>query len=315
MNLFQILSCSDIGTCCSNYAMVNFLDISRKIVSFIQLIAPIVLIGASIMQLIKMIINPDDKKGLKKITNKLIAAIVIFFVPIVFDISIGILPDNFSFSACWETAKINKEISDSAKLEYKSVSDSRKSSSVINDSDIYQKGNPRENNDSSGGNSSSVSGTGGQRIVNIALGELGNNDADGSHMKYETFSGLSSSDPWCAAFVTWCAGQAGYLDKGFFPRIVNCDPTYWTNVGATFHHEGTSYIPVAGDMILYGNDYTRTHIGIVISADSSTVTTVEGNTYADGEARCAGADGCVSKHVKSRDSSKIYGYMTPRYPN
>ena len=312
--MFQILSCSDIGTCCSSYALANFLDLSRRIINIIQLFAPIVLISAAIFQLVKMILNPEDKKGIKSITNKIVAAIVIFFVPIVFDISIGFLPDDFSLSACWESAKIAREISESSKLEYKSVSDEREKSKIFFDSDNYQKGKPKSNTGSSGG-SSSASGTGGQRLVNVALGELGNNYADGSHMKYENFSGLSSSDPWCAAFVTWCAGQAGYLDKGFFPRVTNCDPTYWTNAGATFHHEGTSYIPVAGDLILYGNDYTRTHIGIVISADSSTVTTVEGNTYADGEARCAGADGCVSKHVKSRDSSKIYGYMTPKYPN
>lgn len=310
--MFQILSCSDIGTCCNSYALANFLDLSKRFISVVQLFAPIVLLSAAIFQLIKMIINPEDKKGIKSITNKIVAAVVIFFIPIVFDISIGVLPDNFSLSACWESAKITREISESSKLEYKSLSDNRKKSKIIFDSDNYQKGKPKSN---TGSSSSSASGKGGQRLVNVALGELGNNDADGSHMKYETFSGLSSSDPWCAAFVTWCAGQAGYLDKGFFPRVTNCDPTYWTNAGATFHHEGTNYIPVAGDLILYGNDYTRTHIGIVISADSSTVTTVEGNTYADGEARCAGADGCVSKHVKSRDSSKIYGYMTPKYPN
>ena len=82
MNLFQILSCSDVGTCCGNYAMVSVLDISRKIINFIQLMAPIVLIGASIFQLVKMVVNPDDKKGFKKIANKLIAAVVIFFIPI-----------------------------------------------------------------------------------------------------------------------------------------------------------------------------------------------------------------------------------------
>lgn len=131
MNLFQILSCSDVGTCCSNYAMVGVLDIGRKLVNLIQLFAPLVLMGTSIFQLVKMIINPDDKKGLKSISNKLIAAVIIFFIPIVFDISIGILPDNFSFSACWNTAKSMNEVSKASKMKYIALSEKRASNEFV----------------------------------------------------------------------------------------------------------------------------------------------------------------------------------------
>lgn len=315
MNTIQFLSCSDIGTCCGNYALVGFLDTCRSIIQFIQLIAPIILLVAGTIQLVKMVVNPEEKNGLKKFINKFLAAAIIFFIPILFDASIGVLPDNFTLSACWNTAKTVKAITTSTSANYIELDSDKKTYRPIFDYS-YEKGTPNPN--TSGNFTPGVSGVGGQRMVNIALAELGNNDANGSHHKYESFSGLDDSQPWCAAFVTWVAGQAGYLDKGIFPRFVGCTSQYrlFLNMGATEHLEGSGYNPVAGDIIFYGNATTRYHVGIVISSDASHVYTIEGNTGAEGEAvsKCGGASGCVSKKTKSRPGS-IYSYVTPRYPS
>ena len=169
-----------------------------------------------------------------------------------------------------------------------------------------------------GSGSGGAGGVGAQKMVNTALAELGNNDRDGSHMKYENYSGLSSSDPWCAAFVTWVAGQAGYIDT-LIPRFTACYfPEPFSAKGATIHYERDhNYNPVAGDLIFFdwGCDGGKDHVGIVISSDANNVYTVEGNTSGEGEAasRCAGASGCVSKRTRTRDCS-IYGYATPKYP-
>ncbi len=313
MDLFQILSCSDVGTCCGNYAMANFLDLGRRMISLVQLFVPIVLIGACIFQLVKLVINPDEKAGIKKITNKLIAAVVVFFIPIVFDISLGVLPEDFSFSACWNTAKSIREVSKASQMKYIALS-SEKAKSIIYDPDEYEKGVKKPAGSGSGG----AGGVGAQKMVNTALAELGNNDRDGSHMKYENYSGLSSSDPWCAAFVTWVAGQAGYIDT-LIPRFTACYfPEPFSAKGATIHYERDhNYNPVAGDLIFFdwGCDGGKDHVGIVISSDSNNVYTVEGNTSGEGEAasKCAGASGCVSKRTRTRDCS-IYGYATPKYP-
>ena len=240
MNLFQILSCSDVGTCCGNYALVGVLDVGRRIVNLLQLLVPILLIAASIYQLIRMMINPDDKKGIKNITNKLIAAAVVFFIPMVFDISVGILPDDFSFSACWETAKTMREVSNASKIQYIALSDVP-ASNIYSDSGNYQKGVPKSDG---GGSSGSVSGVGGQRMLNIALGEVGTSEKGNAHHKYEAFNGLDDSQPWCAAFVTWVGGQAGYLDKNIMPRFVACTfPRTFAAMGNDIHYEGSGYNP------------------------------------------------------------------------
>ncbi len=164
MDLFQILSCSDVGTCCGNYAMANFLDLGRRMISLVQLFVPIVLIGACIFQLVKLVINPDEKAGIKKITNKLIAAVVVFFIPIVFDISLGVLPEDFSFSACWNTAKSIREVSKASQMKYIALS-SEKAKSIIYDPDEYEKGVKKPAGSGSGG----AGGVGAQKMVNTGV--------------------------------------------------------------------------------------------------------------------------------------------------
>lgn len=45
MKLIQILDCnSALGNCCNDIGLVSILDITRKILDFIQIIVPIILI-------------------------------------------------------------------------------------------------------------------------------------------------------------------------------------------------------------------------------------------------------------------------------
>ena len=73
MRMFQLLTCSDIGSCCSDYGLASILDVSRKIINIIQLIVPLVLICMMIFELTMIVVNPDNQKSLKKIFNKLIS--------------------------------------------------------------------------------------------------------------------------------------------------------------------------------------------------------------------------------------------------
>ena len=315
--MLQILDCSEIGSCCSDFALANFLDIARRIVELIQLIVPIILIVFITMQLVQLVMDPDQKEGIKKLTNKCIAAVAVFFIPILFDAALGIFPADFSIAACWNQAKVMREISKETQQRYVSIDDSREGSKILTDSSDYEKSNPatEKSTTSSGGGSTSVSGKGGQRLVNVALGEVGNNEGNSSHHKYEAYNGLGDEQPWCAAFVSWCAGQAGYVDSGIIPKFVACTSQYslLLNAGGVEHLEGSGYNPVAGDIIFYGTSRERTHTGIVISSDENYVYTVEGNTSCEGDAvsKCNGYDG-VSKKSRRRPGN-IYSYVTPKY--
>ena len=311
----QLLSCnSDLGNCCKDYALVGVLDLVRRIVDVIQLIAPILLLVMASVQLTRLVMNPELKGGLKGLINKFIAAAVIFFIPMVVNVVMNMLPVEFSLSACWDSSKIMREISQANSSRYVALSD-QKASSILPNPNDYQNGVPSSNIVNDG--TVHATGAGGQRIVNVALGEIGNTVADGSHHKYEAYSGISNSQPWCAAFVTWCAGQAGFLDKGIFPRFVSCSTGFrqFKQMGADVHSGTSSYTPQPGDIIFYSWSGTDDldHVGIVVSSDGTNVTTVEGNASCSGEAvkRCNGKAGVSLHNIKKNNT--IYAFVTPRY--
>ena len=147
--MFQILDCSDIGTCCSDYALANILDIIRRIFELIQIIAPIILIISLIIQLTQMTMNPELKGGSKKIINKFVAAAIIFLAPMFVNVVLGLMPKSFTIATCWEDAKTIREISQETAYEYHSFNDIKPTPIISNQK--YEKGNPTDDNNTSSG--------------------------------------------------------------------------------------------------------------------------------------------------------------------
>ena len=155
------------------------------------------------------------------------------------------------------------------------------------------------------------------KIIDYALSEVGYTQQNG----YNKFSAEFGSGymPWCNYFVVWCAKQAGIS-----PRKITGTSSYWGNCeiymrglmkqGRFFPNDG-SYTPQKGDLVFYNsarNTSNSTHIGFVLSANSSTVTTVEGNTSVKGTRG-------VGKKVRPRYSyigdMVIIGFGVPAYDN
>lgn len=61
-------------------------------------------------------------------------------------------------------------------------------------------------------------GTGSEKIVAVALSQIGNVGGE----PYWSWYGFESRVDWCACFVSWCANECGYLDTGAIPRFANC---------------------------------------------------------------------------------------------
>ena len=312
---------AEFGNCCSDPALVSLLSITKNLLDLIQIIAPILLLCGATWHLIKMMQNPEEKKGFSKIRNSFLAAAIIFFIPMLVDVVLN-MAGNSGVGGCWQSAK-NSGLGKTGTYIYTSE-DQKNRKNMFTNSDQYEAGveRPSDNGGYEGGvdnSSPNATGYGAQRMVNVALGELGNHEGDKSHHKYEAFTGMDDSQPWCAAFVTWVAGAAGYLKDGMFPRFVGCTTGFRlfnTKTNAEVHYEHTGYTPRAGDIIFFswqGNKNDLSHVGIVLSADSNYVYTVEGNTKCEGEAasKCSGTDG-VSKKKRPRNNTVI-AYVTPKY--
>lgn len=92
---------SDIVSECSAPALSILLLTARKILDFIRIIVPILLIISLTMTFIQLMSNPEEKKLKGKIKNQALAAVIVFFIPTFLNAVMGILGSSFTLSACW----------------------------------------------------------------------------------------------------------------------------------------------------------------------------------------------------------------------
>jgi hypothetical protein len=152
----------------------------------------------------------------------------------------------------------------------------------------------------------------GARIVQLAQQELANpkhnREIGGYNCNYYTTAlglagtGASCSNgwktqAWCADFGKWVWMQSGVNAAGI-NSVYSSFQTYGQNHGTW--HTGS---PQPGDAIVFNFG----HAGLVVSATSTDVTYISGNTYNPAD----GKDDAVLQKTVSRSYSAIVGYASP----
>ena len=137
------------------------------------------------------------------------------------------------------------------------------------------------------------------QLVTIAKSQLGNEGGE----KFWSWYGFDSREEWCACFVSWCADQAGLIQKGAVPKFSLC------TAGVDWFQEkgkwqGAGSVPSPGMIIFFDWDHdgASDHVGIVESCDGTTVHTIEGNS---GDA--------VKQNSYTVNSQSILGYGLVAY--
>jgi len=290
----------DLNANCSDYAVASTLNLAYKIFKMICVIVPIILIVFATIDVSKIMIAPDNKKNnVSNVFKKVMAAIIIFMVPNLMNVVVnlnnlaGVGTSTFSIASCLNNSETSSKSITAA--VYKEGAGTEKGSGLTG-----MFGDLSGLSQYTG--SSGVAGEGAQKLINIAIGEIGNNEADGTHMKYETFMGFDGSAPWCAMFVSWCANEAKFIESGIIPKYSACsDGVAFFQGKGSFHLEGSGYTPQPGDIIFFGPGGSS-HTGIVEKADANNVYTIEGNT-----------SDMVARRTHARTGSTVYGYGTPAY--
>ncbi|WP_286673813.1 peptidoglycan-binding protein [Clostridium sp. ZBS20] len=114
------------------------------------------------------------------------------------------------------------------------------------------------------------------KFVDCARGQVGYEESGTNITKYGQWYGMNGQ-PWCAMFVSWCANQAGILNS-VVPRYASCNEgANWYKNRGRYKTRGTGYVPKTGDVIFFNSNGIN-HTGIVESASSGTVYTIEGNS-------------------------------------
>lgn len=145
-------------------------------------------------------------------------------------------------------------------------------------------------------------------IILVAKAQLGNEGGD----KFWQWYGFTEHVHWCACYVSWCANECGYIDKGIIPKFSGCvNGIQWFKEKNLWQDRGESYYPIIGDIIFFdwydenGNqDGVSDHVGIVTRTDitNRTIYTIEGNSGN----KCA-------ERMYSFDDLQVIGYGTPKY--
>ena len=144
----------DLSSTCGSPALLVVLKIVSNILKLIQMIGPIVAIFSLIYTVILLINNPDEKKYVKRIKNSLIALLLLFFVPVIVNVVVGMMGDTTKFSDCWNSINTDGVTigNNGNYIKYKEVDSGRSTSQIFTDSSEYQRGTPLPSSSSSGSN-------------------------------------------------------------------------------------------------------------------------------------------------------------------
>ena len=147
-----------------------------------------------------------------------------------------------------------------------------------------------------------------EQIIAIATKEIGVSEypPTSNKVKYnEWFYGHSvsgASYPWCATFICWL-----FKGTGLVPKTASC-----ANMLEYFEvNNQIVKTPKAGDLVFFKystNNRKVNHVGLVISVNGKTITTIEGNT-----SQSSNDNG--GKVMKRTRKSCIVAYARPRYDN
>lgn len=233
----QILSCSGtLGTCCSDPGLVVIIDTARRVMGLIQLVVPIILMVWGTIELMQLVMNPEEKKGIQKLINKFIAAAIVFFVPVFINFTMGLVSSDFSVKACWNQAKSKAEL---ARQTSKYINPyDEETTSIYADPDGYDPSdNTSANSSTSAGAGAGVNRTGTaqeQQLIAYAMKWLGK--------PYKYGGSWNGEEPWtptdCVGFIRGVYRHFGYKIPGSYTKI--------------FEYKNVTNGPLrAGDIVVY----------------------------------------------------------------
>lgn len=97
----------DITIYCSDPGLGFILLVLKRFFVMIEVIAPIVLIVSLFILFTKVVTDPDNKKLQKNIQNAIFACVTIFLLPVLLNLTMNILGNNYTLSECWNNAYVS----------------------------------------------------------------------------------------------------------------------------------------------------------------------------------------------------------------
>ena len=110
--MFILDNLANFDWCKDGSGIIKAMSFIKAILNIIRIIVPIGLVGYTIFEVVKKVINPDDKDFMKHIINRIIAAVVVFFVPLIVSLTLKVIDiasgnnsaTSNSLGRCWDKA-------------------------------------------------------------------------------------------------------------------------------------------------------------------------------------------------------------------
>lgn len=238
------LTCSnDISSCCSDYGLAMYLYIIKQALNIIHLAVPIILIVMASYGFIRLMLDPDDKNKAKSrsLFNQFKMAVIIFLIPYIVNLVIGLLPDTFEISGCWQAADDAVTVMNETEEYNATTSKSEKKKVTVSEED-YKLNDTTSDDDEE--DSGTVKGTKkGKKVVNYAKKFLGN------PYVYGGTSLTNGTD--CSGFTMRVYEHFGIT----IPRTSASQSTSGKKVASYSEAQ-------AGDLFFYGDNGKVSHVAI-----------------------------------------------------
>ncbi len=124
---------------CSSDEMLTILIIVNRILNIIRIIAPILLIIALSVNIFNIVRDPDNDKLKKKLKNKIIAILVLFFIPTIARATINMIATNNDCLEEEQLLQLKEGYSPFKNVQYIEI-ESKNKQSILEDADSYEKG-------------------------------------------------------------------------------------------------------------------------------------------------------------------------------
>lgn len=98
---------------CDTPGFLRIMYLAKLAMNILRFVVPIILIVMIVMDVTKNVIDPDQKDGMKKIINRLTAAVIVFLVPTLVNVIVALIgyideinKDNLEYSGtrCYKNA-------------------------------------------------------------------------------------------------------------------------------------------------------------------------------------------------------------------
>ena len=119
---------------CNDGIIGSFIYIFKNILNIIWIAGPILSILSLTINITMLAKDPDEKKTIKKIKNSVIALVILFFIPVLVNVVINLVDNDFS--DCWNSVEKKANLNPI----YMDPTGDNKKKSIISNPNSYEKG-------------------------------------------------------------------------------------------------------------------------------------------------------------------------------